>query len=176
MRAFVIILVLLASIAAGHAVVLFGAPSFIMGKAMAAMEERDVPTHAFALAERMTPETQRVVRPSPDLAYSLCLFDFSSSDRQPLIVHAEPWSDYSSVSFFDAQTNNFATLRDSGEGIDAVLLPPGASAQPNDLVSPSEKGIILIRRLAPSDAAYREVAGIAAGDRCEVTTDTGDGE
>ena len=81
MRAFVIILVLLASIAAGHAVVLFGAPSFIMGKAMAAMEERDVPTHAFALAKRMTPETQRVVRPSPDLAYSLCLFDFSSSDR-----------------------------------------------------------------------------------------------
>lgn len=174
MRNFVALLVLIASIAVGHAAVLFLAPGVIMGKAMSAMEDRGMPTHGFRLVERMTPETQTVVRPSPDLAYSICLFDFGAGNGQPLGVQAAAWSDYASVSFFDAQTNNFATLRDTGDGIEAVLLPPGASAPPESLVSPSDKGVILIRRLAPTQAAYREVAEIAVEDSCGTMTKAGE--
>lgn len=176
MRAFITLLVLLASIAAGHAAVLFLAPGLIMGKAMEAMEKRGMPTHGFRLVDRMTPETQTVVRPSPDLAYSVCLFDFGASNGKALGVAAAPWSDYSSVSFFDAQTNNFATLRGNGDGIDAVLLPPGASTQADALISPSDKGIILIRRLAPTQGAYREVAAIAVEDRCQMLRFAGESE
>ena len=176
MRTFVVLLVLLASIAAGHATVLFLAPSFIMGKAMAAMKDRDMPTHGFRLVDRMTPETQTVVRPSPDLAYSICLFDFGANERQPLNIQAAAWSDYSSVSFFDAQTNNFATLRDVGDGIETILLPPGSTPGPDGLVSPTRKGIVLIRRLAPTEAAYRGVAEIAVEDDCGTMTVAGESE
>ena len=176
MRSAVTLLVLLASIAAGHAAVLFLAPGFIMGRAMTAMEQRGMAPHGFRLVDRMTPQTQTVVRPSPDLAYSVCLFDFEASKGHALGIRAAPWSDYSSVSFFDAKTNNFATLRGGGNGVDAVLLPPGAIEQADALISPSEKGVILIRRLAPTEAAYREVAAIAVGDRCQMLRLVGEGE
>ena len=165
MRSLIALLVLLASIAVGHAAVLFLAPSFIMGKAMTAMEDRGIPTHAFRLAERMTPQSQTVVRPSPDLAYSLCLFDFSDG-AQSVEIETAPWRDYASVSAFDAQTNNFATVRGNGEQIALRLLPPGANARDNAVVAPSEKGIVLIRRLAPTQEAYEEVAAIAPADTC----------
>lgn len=175
MKGLVTFLVLLASIAVGHAAVLYLTPGVIMSRAMKAMEQRDLPTHSFRLADRMTPQTQTVVRPSPDLAYSLCLFDFDANDRKPLVVHAAPWSDYSSLSFYDEKTDNFASLRGEGEEIDMVLLPPGASGSPDNIVSPTDKGIILIRRLAPTEEAYRAVEEIAVEDACRAVKQGGTG-
>lgn len=169
MRALVILLVLLGAIGVGHVAVLWAAPGIIMDRAMAAMKERGIPTHSFRLAPRMTPQTQTVVRPSPDLAYSLCLFDFTRGNEVVRIA-AAAHAGYASVSLYDARTDNFATLRDEGEGIDAVLLPPGAPARPGAIVAPSETGVILIRRLAPSEQAYRQVAQIAVQDRCRAVT------
>lgn len=165
MRTLITLLVLIASIGVGHAAVLFLAPSFIMGRAMAAMEERGIPTHAFRLAERMTPQTQTVVRPSPDLAYSLCLFDFTG-DVEAVEIEAAAWDDYASVSLFDAQTDNFARVRGDGEAIALRLLPPGSEPTDNAVVATSDRGIILIRRLAPTEGAYREIERIAVRDTC----------
>lgn len=150
--------------AAAHFMTLQAAPGFIMGRAMEAMKQRGVPLHAFILTPRTTPQTQTVVRPSPDLAYSVCRFDFSQLDG-PLVVRMAAWDRYSSLSFFDAETNNFLTLRGDGELREVVLHGPEMKA-PDGARAPSAKGLILIRRLAPSRADYARVTGVSASDLC----------
>ena len=60
------LLVLAASAAAAHALALHLAPGFIMSRAMAALEARGVPLHAFTAPVRVTPQTQQVVRNGTD--------------------------------------------------------------------------------------------------------------
>lgn len=139
-------------------------PGRIMDRAMAAMEERGIPLHGFALAPRMTPDRQTVVRPSPDLAYSVCRFDLSG-DVNAIRVTAAPWQPYASVSFFDARTNNFATVR-AEEGAD-VILSRHPSSDAGIIEAPTVRGLVLIRRLAPTPDDYVRVASDAApGDTC----------
>lgn len=149
---------------AAHVFTVQAAPAFIMGRAMDAMAQRGVPLHAFSLAPRTTPQTQTVVRPSPDLAYSVCRFDFDQLDG-PLTVRMAAWDGYSSVSFFDAETNNFLTVRGDGVAREVVLHGPDAKAQ-TGARSPTAKGLILIRRLAPTAADYDRVTRISASDLC----------
>ena len=151
-----------------HMFVLYAAPTLIMGRAMGAMEERGVPLHAFTLAPRTTPQSQTVVRPSPDLAYSVCRYDFSIIDG-PLRVRMAAWSGYSSVSFFSADTDNFLTVRGDGKSHDIVLAGPG-EATDGQSESPSEKGLILIRRLTPTQVHYDEAAKLAPGDLCSTAS------
>ena len=149
MRTFLTLFVLLAAIVVGHLAVLYGAPGFIMHRAMGAIEQRGLPQHGFKLAPRMTPQTQRVVRASPDIAYSICL-----------------WPDYSSLSLYDARTNNFLTFRGEGERFAMRLLPPLSEPEGFSIPAPTKRGIVLIRRLAPDEADYRAVEKIAVKDSC----------
>lgn len=152
--------------AVSHLAVIYYAPSFIMSRATSMLEGRGAQLHLFELAERTTPQSQSVVRPSPDLAYSICLFDL---DQAPsgLLVRMAATDGYASLSFFDAATNNFKTIRGDGDGIEVRLLPPGsAPEEPQQIVSPTATGIMLIRRLAPTEDDYQRVASIAQGDSC----------
>ncbi len=158
-------LVFLAAAVIGHMAVLWAAPSVIMGGAMRAMERRGVPQDAFALAPRMTPETQSVVRPAPELAYSICRFDMSREPRG-VRVRMAAWPGYSSLAFYDGATNSFARLRGDGQAREIVLLPPGSRDRDGALHAPTEKGLILIRRLAPRPADHARVQRIARGDVC----------
>ncbi|MBV7266112.1 DUF1254 domain-containing protein [Erythrobacter ani] len=154
--------------AACHAAALHFTPAFIMDRAYTLIGESGVPIHAFRLAPQMRPDTQTVVRPSPDLAYSICRFDL---DRAPdgLRVVMAASNEYSSVSFYDARTNNFLTIRGKGKTREATLYREGSrAAGTGGYSSPTDKGVVLIRRLAPTDAAYRDVERTAEGDRCEV--------
>jgi len=159
----------------GHLVVLQAIPGLIMSTAMERMEARGVALHQFNLAPRTTPQTQTVVRPSPDLAYSICRFDLS--DDEILLVRAGLYDDYASVSFFDARTNNFATVRvgagdNPSSGSQVLLRAPGgpkadsASFPGLQVEAPTQRGLILIRRLAPTKADYEHVASIASTDSC----------
>ena len=151
---------------ATHSAILSYAPGIIMDRATEMLSKRGMKTHEFTLGERMTPQTQSVVRPSPDLAYSVCLFDLSSAP-EGIEVKMAAYEDYSSLSFFDAETNNFQTVRGDGEKRDVHLLPPDSeNGSANAITSPSETGIILIRRLAPTQQAYDQVVEIAKGDSC----------
>jgi len=142
---------------AAHFSIVNYAPTFIMERAYTMLGERGTPVHGFQLAPQMRPDTQSVVRPSPDLAYSACRFDLSQAPNG-LRVRMAAFGGYSSLSFFDAQTNNFITLRGDGEAREVVL---------NRENSPSERGIILIRRLAPTESEFAAAALIAKGDICE---------
>ena len=177
-RVFLGLMTLVLAAILGHFAVLNLVPRVIMNKAMTAMEARGIAVHDFTLSPRLTPQTQTVVRPSPDLAYSICLFDFSKGGV--LHVAAGPYDKYASISFFDAETNNFRTLRvgkgEAGAGKTAYLYPPKTLRSDmmiyEDMAfgvsAPTPQGIILIRRLAPAQADYEEVAKIAAQDRCEL--------
>lgn len=161
------LVVLLITALAAHAITLRLGPGVIMDRAMAALAERGVPLHAFSTPQRVTPQTQQVVRSSPDLYYALCRYDLSTPGTA-LAVALGNWPDYQSVAFFDAQTNNFATLRGTGKPVAVRLLPPGSDAAPDAIVSPSARGVILIRRLAPD--AERFAAAVEAGkaDACRI--------
>lgn len=135
--------------AGAHAATLHFAPSLIMDQAMATLEQRGVALHAFTKTPQVTPQTQSVVRSSPDLFYALCRYDLRDPDM-PLTVRIADWPDYQSLSFFDARTDNFATIRASGKLVAVRLLPPGSAASQGAIVSPTSKGVILIRRLAPT--------------------------
>lgn len=121
------------------------------------------------LGDRVTEASRAIVRPSPDFAYSACAFDLAEG---PITVHVAPWEDYWSLSLYQANSDNFFVLndREAREGGDIVLVRRG-SAPPEGATgrvveSPSERGIALVRRLAPTAEAYAAAAAVARGDVC----------
>lgn len=152
---------------AAHLATLQFAPGVIMTRAMEALAARGVALHSFTAPQRVTPQTQSVVRSSPDLYYALCRYDLSEPGSQVSLRVAD-WTGYQSLSFFDAGTDNFATLRGAGKPITALLLPPGSAPQSGAIVSPTTNGVILIRRLAPDAAGFAAAAAVSSADRCQL--------
>jgi uncharacterized membrane protein len=150
-----------------HALTLAQTPSFIMARAMDALEARGVALHAFTNPRRVTPQTQTVVRSSPDLYYALCRYDLTDPATQ-LSVRVGRWPDYQSLSFFDARTDNFATLRGTGKEVTVRLLPPGSAPAEGAIVSPTAKGVALIRRLAPDAVRFAAAAEAGKADVCRL--------
>jgi uncharacterized membrane protein len=159
--------VLLACAAGAHALTLYFAPAVIMDRAMTALAARGVALHAFTTPQRVTPQTQTVVRSSPDLFYALCRYDLADAGAR-LTVTMGDWPDYQSLAFFDARTDNFATLRGAGREIAVRLLPPGSAAEEGAIVSPTARGVILIRRLAPTAERFAAAAEAGKGDACRL--------
>lgn len=157
---------------AAHALTLHFAPSFIMDRAMAALAARGVALHAFTTPQQVTPQTQQVVRSSPDLYYALCRYDLADPGAR-LSVTMGKWPGYQSLAFFDARTDNFATLRGTGRQIEVRLLPPGSAPEQGAIVSPSARGVILIRRLAPDAARFAAATQAGKGDACRLESVSG---
>ncbi len=169
-----------------HGITLYAVPGIIMNQAMMKMGARGIGLNQAVLSPKLTPQTQTVVRPSPDLAYTICRFDFDHSP-QPLEIFATAWDGYGSVSFFDARTNNFATVRitpskthrraDGVDGVNLLLTGPALQATKisgaQEISSPSNKGLILFRRLAPTAKTYAEVERLAVTDRCGYSIEAG---
>lgn len=162
--------------AAVHLATLHFAPVVIMDRAMASLAERGVALHRFTVPQRITPQSQQVVRSSPDLYYALCRYDLRFEGSK-LVVAIGAWPGYQSLSFFDARTNNFATLRASGQIRRVRLFQPGTTLQdrlnkPEEedwIVSPSTRGVVLIRRLAPTKALFEAAKTAGQTDACEIT-------
>jgi uncharacterized membrane protein len=110
-------------------------------------------------APRADGSARTVVRPSPDMLYTACVFDVSA---QPLHLTAPVQDSYVSVAGFAADTSNFFAVNDGtlAPGPDgkknfdlviaraAVAVPQGARL----IVAPSDRGLILFRSLIPRDA------------------------
>lgn len=117
---------------------------------------------------RVTAASRQIVRPSPDFAYSACVFDLSEG---PVIITATPWDDYWSLSLYGANSDNFFVIddREAHYGAEITLVRKGA-AHPEGasmvVESPSARGIALIRRLAPTPSTYDAAAAIASEDVC----------
>jgi len=117
-----------------------------------------------------------IVRPSPDLLYTVCLFDVS---RGPVILTAPVQDSYVSLSGFAANTDNFFAINDSqvapdAEGrkrFDVVLLGSvkGSASIPDDatvVAAPTDRGIVLFRSLVRDDAQLDELYRMQARQLC----------
>ena len=157
--------------AVGHGVTLALTPRVIKDRAVAAIAERGMPLHNFVLSQRITPTTQTVMRPSPDLAYSICRYDLA---RAPggVRVEAAGWRGLSSVPVFDASTANIAAVPVGPRGASLTLVREGWAGSIR-VVPPTGRGLILVRRLAPSQAESDAVRALSAGDRCDALQPTG---
>lgn len=155
---------LLAFVAAagiGHVGTIFVAPNAVMHLAMTKLSEDGKLVNAFRFSDRTTSASRWVVRPSPDLAYASCVYDLSNG---PILVDvpATPGGGYVSVSVFAGNTDNVAVMDSirSPKGIRFVLQKERKLVHPSDvpvIYTPTTRGIILDRRLAPTQAAF-EVA------------------
>ena len=143
-----------------------------MGKAQSMLESQGAPQYQWVASPRQTPQTQRIVRPSPDLSYAICRFDVSDG---PVLITAPGWDGYGSLSVFDDQTNNVFVVSLDGEDTSVILNSAsspteysGDMASSVNTIKVKGTGIALIRRLAPTDDAHEAAAKLVAGARCDL--------
>ena len=157
-------------------------PSVYMNAAITRLSERGVDQHAFSVPVRITENSRDIVRPSPDLAYSVCLFDLSDG---PIRIIGAGWDGYGSLSVFDSQTNNvFVTsLNNADDGARGVVLKLASdTSTPNalnmrdpatggmglaQLELKHPKGVAIIRRLAPTDLRFEAAQRLNTADDCQ---------
>lgn len=157
--------------AAIHWSVVAYAPTFIMWRAMAVVGGKDSNTARHG--ERATAASRAIVKPSPDLLYSTCVFDVS---RKPLrVTTAAPHDTYWSVAFYAANTDNFFVLNDkqaNGEPATIVLIGLGQTIPPQPegtivVSAPTTRGMVLFRTLINDDARGADLDRERRTAKCE---------
>jgi uncharacterized membrane protein len=158
-----------AGAAIGHVGLVLAAPHVIMGAAIKRASHNGELINQFQFGPRTTKDSRWVVRPSPDLAYSTCVYDLSGG---PLLITAAPSPNqgYLSLSVFAANTDNIAVFDSSQQpqGIRFVLAQEGQKVPAGERVvySPSAKGIVLDRRLAPNAELFAAADQARHADSC----------
>lgn len=152
-----------------HLVTVLAAPYVVMNAAMKRLSRDGALLNTWIHAPRVSERSRAVVRPSPDLAYSACVYDLEDG---PVRVRVAAWDDYMSVSMFQSNTDNFFTKNDrsADAGVDLVLVKKGRKPPEGAgfvVESPSRRGIIVQRRLAPTQQRFEAAAAIRASDVCE---------
>ena len=103
----------------------------------------------------VTATARTVVMPSPDLLYSVCVFDVSEG---PVRIAANPnLKSYWSIALYAANSDNFFVINDrksTGKPVDILLVSPGGSPvirpiseSTQVVVAPSKTGFLLMRIL-----------------------------
>lgn len=146
------------------------------GRIMSTARERiggQVPLHTWQMSARITPQTQTIVRPSPDLAYAICVIDLSSG---PVEVSVPTWPEYGSLSIFDANTDNVyagsldARLPEATGARRILVAMDGQDTDASDIAEivtvDSPEALALIRRLAPTQGLYDAAAALVPASTC----------
>lgn len=164
MRWIIPLIIFLVSGVLAHVFVLTSIPSFIMGKAHQTFEAQGIPQNVFVASPRQTPQTQRIVRPSPDLAYAICRFDTTTG---PVFINAPTWEGYGSLSIFNSKTDNvFVADLSAGSDFTGIEVRRPAENTREGTLTLDGSGIALIRRLAPTQEAYDRAAELVTEASC----------
>lgn len=158
---------LVAAVVHGATVLLL--PRLIMLRTMAGITTQAAGTNTILHAPRATWRSRGVVRPSPDLLYSICVYDLDAAGGPVRVSTHDMPETYWSVSVFDADTNNFYALNDRQARMQAktgaadfVLTASGKSTGADRLpvvAASTRRGIVLFRTLVNDEA---DIAGIDA--------------
>ena len=149
-------LTLLATAILVHLLVVWATPRLIMNRLMSgpAAQAMNMRNQA-AFPPAVDATARRVVMPSPDLLYSVCVFDVSEG---PVRIAANPnLKSYWSIALYAANSDNFFVVNDrksAGKPVDIWLVSPGGSPGIRPIpdgaqvvVSPSKTGFLLMRVL-----------------------------
>lgn len=152
-----------------HVCLVIATPRFIMERAMTRIAQGGVNT--IAHTRRPTAASRGIVRPSPDLLYSTCVFDLDAAGGA-LRVHASGMPDtYWSVSAFDDDTNNFFVENDrqARGAVDFVITAPGHFVDTSlpVVTAPSVRGLVLFRTLINDETRLAEIDRARRGAACE---------
>lgn len=124
----------------------------------------------FAFAPMTTADNQTIVRPSPDLSYSTCVFDMS---KGPVLVDVQPVPDhYWSVSIFDARTDVAAVRSDrdtKGKAARLALVKAGQTAPAGyePVRVGYDRGLVLIRILVAPASTFPTIDAIRRKSSCK---------
>ena len=146
-----------------HGATVFLLPHLIMIRTMAGIAKLAGGTNTIMHAPRSTWRSRGVVRPSPDLLYSICVYDLGAADGAIRITTHDMPETYWSVSVFDANTNNFYALNDRQAktgAVDFLLVGPGRFAgagQSPVIEAPTNRGIVLFRTLVHDESHIAEI-------------------
>ncbi|MEQ9518783.1 MAG: DUF1254 domain-containing protein [Parvibaculum sp.] len=146
-------------------------PGFVMARLVSGLETQsgiNLAVHA----TRADENSRTVVRPSPDLIYTICAFDVS---EHPLKISAPvPDDTYFSLSMFGDNTDNFFVVNDSQltkNVVEIVLVKDDDQLTtlggPPMVVAPSETGVLLFRTLIQSEDRFAELDAIRKQAKCE---------
>jgi uncharacterized membrane protein len=157
-----------------HAASVIALPHLIMWRTLTLLAEGGG-FNAMRHEPRANAASRKIVRPSPDLLYSICPYDLEQA-HGALRVHAEGMpATYWSVSAFDAATGNFFVRNDRsapGGGIDFLIIAPGTFVDTRlpVVVSPTLRGIVLFRTLINDETRLAEIDAERRGAACEAFT------
>lgn len=147
---------------------LLATPYALMHAALKKIGDRTQPNR-FAFSPMSTADNQPIVRPSPDLSYSTCVFDLS---KGPVLVDVAPVpSRYWSVSIFDARTDVAAVRSDrdtKGKPARLALVKAGQKAPQgyDPVVIKYDRGLALIRILLASPDEFPAIDAIRRKSTC----------
>jgi len=158
-----------------HFAIVWAVPRAVMSVAMTKIGGEGA-LNTFSHPSRATDASRAVVRPSPDLAYSICILDLS---KGPVRIEVPASAPYTSLALYSSVTDNYFVrnnregegLRD-GEMIGLVVTGPGDEA-PAELpegfaavASPTAKGLALVRRVIENDEAMPRLDEIRSHSVC----------
>ncbi len=116
-------------------------------------------SNIIAHGPRVDETARQVVRPSPDLLYSICAFDLSEGPVR--FTAPVPEGTYASLSFYGLDSTNFYAESDrsaAGDRFDVILVAEGTQPPSGDgshiVLAPGAKGIALFRTLITDEIAF----------------------
>ena len=142
----------------GFQLTLIATPRLLMAAAHHRVSAAGV--NRFTFAPLATAASRSIVRPSPDLAYSVCPFDLA---RAPLLIDVPPVpSVYWSLSVFDAETNVAFVRNNSDSSGQAIHVAVVQASQPvpanyTRVTVGAAKGIALVRILVEERGQFRAI-------------------
>lgn len=155
-----------------HALTVWAVPRVIMDRIIAlgstdAVMER---SNGVSLPPPTDHTQRRIVMPSPDLLYATCFFDVSESPARVTLQTDYPR--YWSIALYASTSDNFFVVNDRSarDGrVDLTIVGPhqssGISPQKNDrsqqVTSPTDRGMLLMRLLVNDDPSVRAAAEAA---------------
>ncbi len=155
-----------------HTLTVWAVPRIIMDRIIAlgstdsAMER----ANGVALPPPTDHTQRRIVMPSPDLLYATCFFDLAEGPLR--VTLSTDYPRYWSVALYASSSDNFFVVNDrrAPDGqVDFTVVPPGNEAATSTLqngdsrvvVSPTRRGMLLMRLLVNDDPAIRDAAEVA---------------
>lgn len=141
-------------------VVNFAVVSYIPYKAMDVVMNtrfKEIPRNAMIPAPPTTEQSRNVVRPSPDILYSVCIYDVS---QKPLLFTCKIPDGYWSLSFYGDNTDNFFVINDRQTKTDPVNIllvdkNSNVTGYENAVVvrAATDKGLAVVRMIVPDENA-----------------------